>query len=377
MVTAGAGLAAGRRGFAVAAGLAADRLLGEPPAHWHPVAAYGRAMSRVERRWYTDERGRGIVYAIAGIALPVAATAAGAALIGRSRSKSGFYQVLPVTVATYITVAGKALGAAADDVARPLGDQDLPAARASLPALVGRDPAGLESAEIARAVVESVGENTVDAIVAPAFWAAIAGGPAAIGYRAINTLDAMVGHRSPRYARFGWASARADDVAGWLPARLTAVLVAAVRPLQAHRVWNAVRTQAPAHPSPNAGVAEAAFAAALGLRLGGTNRYGHRVEHRPPVGTGRPAEPRDIRRAQALSRDVTVALAVLCLAIGWIVGWRPASGGLGVAWRPASGGLGVAWRPASGGLGAAGPPGPVGGEGRAAPTSLPSSGRSA
>jgi adenosylcobinamide-phosphate synthase len=157
--------------------------------------------------------------------------------------------------------------------------------------------------------VESVAENTVDAVVAPALWAAALGAPGALGYRAVNTLDAMVGHRSDRYLRYGWASARLDDLAGWVPARVTAALVAAVRPPRAGAVWTAVRTQAPAHPSPNSGVAEAAFAAALGLRLGGENRYGDRVELRPPLGTGRPAERGDIARAVGLSRDVTLALA--------------------------------------------------------------------
>jgi adenosylcobinamide-phosphate synthase len=128
----------------------------------------------------------------------------------------------------------------------------------------------------------------------------------------------MVGHRSPRHRNYGWASARLDDVAGWLPARATAALVAAVRPASATAVWTAVRTQAPAHPSPNSGVAEAAFAAALGLRLGGQNRYGSggtaddtRVELRPPLGTGRPPEPADIARSVDLSRDISLALAGL------------------------------------------------------------------
>jgi adenosylcobinamide-phosphate synthase len=154
-----------------------------------------------------------------------------------------------------------------------------------------------------------VAENTVDAVVAPALWA-LAGGPAAaLGYRAVNTLDAMVGHLSPRYRSYGWASARADDLAGWLPARATAALVAAVRPAAAAGVWRAVRDDAPGHPSPNSGVAEAAFAAALGLRLGGSNRYGGRVEVRAPLGSGRPAAPGDIRRAVRLSGDVGLALA--------------------------------------------------------------------
>ena len=153
-------------------------------------------------------------------------------------------------------------------------------------------------------------------MVAPALWGGVGGAPGVVGFRAVNTLDAMVGHRSPRYERFGWASARLDDVAGWLPARATAALVVAVRPAAAGAVWRAVREQAPAHPSPNAGVAEAAFAAALGLRLGDVNRYGDRVELRPPLGDGRPPEPADIARAVALSRDVTLALVAALLLWG-------------------------------------------------------------
>ena len=167
-------------------------------------------------------------------------------------------------LSTGLAVAGRCLGESALTVGRALDRGDLGAARAALPALVGRDPAGLDEDEMARAVVESVAENTVNAVVAPAFWAAICGAPGALGYRAVNTMDAMVGHRSARYRAYGWASARLDDAANYLPARLTAALVAAVRPGSAAEIWRAVRNQAPAHPSPNAGVAEAAFAAALG-----------------------------------------------------------------------------------------------------------------
>jgi adenosylcobinamide-phosphate synthase len=181
---------------------------------------------------------------------------------------------------------------------------------------VGRDPAGMDENEMARAVVESVAENTVDAVVAPAFWAAIGGAAGALGYRAVNTMDAMVGHRSARYLSYGWASARLDDAAGYLPARLTAALVAGVRPGRAAAIWRAVRSQAPGHPSPNAGVAEAAFAAALGLRLGGCNRYGERVEHRPWLGQGRPAARSDIWPAVRLSDDVNWLLTAILAAAG-------------------------------------------------------------
>jgi adenosylcobinamide-phosphate synthase len=127
-------------------------------------------------------------------------------------------------------------------------------------------------------------------------------------------MDAMVGHRTARHERFGWASARLDDVANWVPARLTALLVMMARPASAAAVWRAVRRDARAHPSPNSGVAEAAFAAALGIRLGGVNRYGDRVERRPPLGVGRPPEPGDIAAAVHLADEVQRQLAAVLLA---------------------------------------------------------------
>ncbi len=157
--------------------------------------------------------------------------------------------------------------------------------------------------------MESLAENIVDAVVAPALWAAVAGAPGAAAYRAVNTMDAMVGHRSERYRRFGTAAARLDDAANWLPARATAAAVAAVRPHRARAVWTAVRHDAPAHPSPNAGVAEAAVAAALGVEVGGPLRYGDRVEDRPRLGRGRRPEPADVPAALRLVDDVERLLA--------------------------------------------------------------------
>src|SRR5215471_1564981 len=285
---------------AAALGLLLDRALGEPPAALHPVAWFGRAMLLAERAGYRDSRAAGARHAALGV---LAGVGAGACLNS-------------AVLGTWLAAAGRCLGESALTVARALDRGDLPAARAALPALVGRDPAGLDEGELARAVVESVAENTVDALVAPAFWAAICGAPGAFGYRAVNTLDAMVGHRSTRYHAYGWASARLDDVAGYLPARLTAALVAGVRPRRAAAVWRAVRGQAPAHPSPNAGVAEAAFAAALGLRLGGCNRYGDRVERRPWLGQGHPAAGPDIEAAVRLSSDVSWLLTAILAAAG-------------------------------------------------------------
>ena len=178
-------------------------------------------------------------------------------------------------------------------------------------------------------MVESVAENASDAIVAPLIWGA-AGGPAGLSaYRAVNTLDAMVGHRTPRLARFGWAAARADDVANWVPARLTALLTAACAPAAGGRpavTWRTAVRYGGQHPSPNAGWCEAAFAGALGVRLGGTNLYEGRTEHRPELGDGRACEPADIARAVRLCRAVTAASTVSCaglaLAAGQLSGRR-------------------------------------------------------
>ena len=277
-----------------------DLAVGEPPdALPHPVAVFGSFMLGVERRLYRDSRAAGLVHTTVGVTV--------GALAGIAAHSTA--------AATYVAVAGRLLHRTALDLAAALDAGDLDRARAQLPALAGRDATDLGEPEIVRAVVESVAENTVDAVVAPALWAAVLGGAGALGYRAVNTLDSMVGHRSDRYCRYGWASARLDDAANWVPARATAALVAAVRPHHAADVWRTVRGDAPAHPSPNAGVAEAAFAAALGLRLGGVNRYGDRVEHRAPLGRGRPPDRHDIHHAVRLSRDVSLALAVALPAI--------------------------------------------------------------
>jgi len=283
---------------AVALGLLADLALGDPPSSWHPVAWFGAAMSAVEQRAYRDSAVAGAVYAVTGLTIARMAAAA-----------------CPSTFAgTTVCSAGRGLMRSAHDIERRLAVGDLPAARALLPALAGRDPSHLDESGVARAVVESVAENTVDAIVAPAWWASVGGTRAVFAHRALNTMDAMVGHRSPRYLRFGCPAARLDDVAAWIPARLTALLVAAVRPAAASRIVDAVRRQAPAHPSPNAGVAEAAYAAALGVHLGGTNVYEGVVDERPILGAGPAPAVRDIRRATALCRDVTLALVALLAA---------------------------------------------------------------
>jgi adenosylcobinamide-phosphate synthase len=296
----------------LALGALADVVLGDP-RRGHPVAGFGTAAAALERWAWRDSRAAGAGYAVA---LTGAALAGGWAVDRLTRGRP-LARTAATAVATWTVLGGTSLGRAATTLQASLEDGDLPAARAALPALAGRDPRDLDAAELARATVESVAENTSDAAVAPLVWGAVAGVPGLLGYRAVNTLDAMVGYRSPRHLRFGWAAARADDVANWLPARLTAALTVACAPLVggspagALRAW---RRDGGAHPSPNAGRCEASLAGALDLRLGGRNVYGGRVEVRPELGSGRAPAAADIGRAVALSRAVWLAAAAAAVA---------------------------------------------------------------
>ena len=299
---------------AVGLGLTLDRLVGEPSFGPHPVGVLGSWLAAAERRWYGDRVARGAVFAASSTGV--------AALFGYRITRIA--PLFGLATLTWLASAGRMLAEAGNDIGAALAAADLDLARQRLPNLVGRDPAQLNEAEIVRAVVESLAENTVDAVVAPAFWALLAGGAGVVAHRTVNTLDAMVGHRSLRYERFGKASARLDDVMAWLPARLTALILAALQPGRAGAVWKSVRTQAPAHPSPNSGVAEAAAAAVLGVTLGGTNRYGNRVETRPALGSGPAPERGHIAEAVELVGRVERAVALCCgvAAVLAIVGSR-------------------------------------------------------
>ncbi|WP_309051089.1 cobalamin biosynthesis protein [Streptomyces sp.] len=299
--------AAGVFAYGAAAGLAADLLLGDP-RRGHPVAAFGRAAAAVERRLHRDHRGWGALHTAVCAGSAVALGAAAARSVRRSRAASTALTAASV----WAVVGGTTLGREARAIGGALAAGDLETARERLPHLCGRDPQSLDGPAMARAVVESVAENTSDAVVGALVWGAVAGVPGLLGFRAVNTLDAMVGHKSPRHRRYGWASARLDDLAGWPGARLTAALatVAGGDPRGAVRAW---RADAGKHPSPNAGPVEAAFAGALGVRLGGTLSYGGRVEHRPVLnGEGRPVEVADIDRAVRLSRRVTWLTLAAC-----------------------------------------------------------------
>lgn len=324
---------------ALLTGWLADEAAGDP-RRLHPVAWHGRLATSLERRlrvdghrhgWRGDRRRAGLAYAVVLVALPAVAAglaqrglrSAGPTPRGGPASRAAFALL---ALATWFALGGRSLRREATAVAAAVADGRVDAARARLPALCGRDPAALDEQGLCRAAIESVAENTADAVVAPLLAGAAAGLPGVVAYRCANTLDAMVGYRTPGYERFGWAAARLDDGLGWLPARVTAALVVlaapavAGAPREALAIW---RRDGRRHPSPNAGVCEAAVAGALGTRLGGENHYGEVAETRGPQGDGPPPTPQDVRAAVVLSRVVGLAAAMLAAAAATSLGrWR-------------------------------------------------------
>ncbi|MCW4355341.1 cobalamin biosynthesis protein [Hoyosella sp. YIM 151337] len=299
------------RAAGIALGYTADRLLGDP-REYHPVAGFGRCAAALERAIYRDRRAAGIVYTtvLAGGALGAAV------LLDRRVSAAALPRAVLLGAATWAALGGTSLTRVGHRMADRLESGDVLGARDVLPSLCGRDAELLDSDGLARAAVESVAENTSDAAIGPLVYALVLGTPGVVMYRAVNTLDAIVGYKSPRYLRFGWASARLDDLLNLLPARVSAAATVAAAPLiggdrvATLTVW---RRDAAAHPSPNAGVAEASMAGALGVRLGGLTEYRHGPEQRPVLGSGPQPSVADLRRAVRLSgrvQDLVAAAAV-------------------------------------------------------------------
>ncbi|PQD98090.1 cobalamin biosynthesis protein [Mycobacterium sp. EPG1] len=309
------------RGLGIAAGIAADTVFGDP-RRGHPVALFGSAAAALERRDYADTRGAGLRHTAA---LLVAVGAAGAVAQRAGRRGGAVGEAAVVAAATFVAAGGTTLCRTGEQMAALLRAGDVDGARRLLPSLCGRDPSVLDASGLTRAALESIAENTSDAQIGPLVWAAVGGTPGVLVYRGANTLDAMIGSKSSRYARFGWAAARFDDLLNLVPARLTGLLVVACAPIVGGSpagAWRAWRRDAAAHPSPNAGVAEASFAGALGVRLGGPTRYAHELEIRPTLGDGRVPDVDDLARAVRLSRAVQFAAAALAVSCACRTGRR-------------------------------------------------------
>ena len=309
--------------------LAADAVMGDPPALYrrvpHPVALLGAWIAKLDARFNDDAVSDAMRLARGGavtLGVILAAAGAGALLHGLASMAPAGEVVEAVAASTLIAYRG--LRDHVREVARGLGS-GIAEARAAVSHIVGRDPERLDPPAVARAALESLAENFSDGVVAPLFWYVLLGLPGLLGYKALNTLDSMIGHRDPRHLRFGRVAARADDLVNWIPARLSVALLAgaalAVPGASPGGAVRAVLRDARHHRSVNAGWPEAAMAGALGFAIAGPRHYGGRIVEDAWMGNGRrDLDAGDVHAALRLYA-VAAALLAAALAVGWAVGW--------------------------------------------------------
>ncbi|WP_339823718.1 adenosylcobinamide-phosphate synthase CbiB [Paenibacillus sp. FSL R7-0163] len=302
-----------------------DRIVGDPRYLPHPVIGMGKAITALERAirrlWSRPQSLRR-----AGVLLPLCVAGGAWALTAILLWLLSYISPWLVWIAEVwlisTTIASKGLKDAGMAVYVELQKGDLPAARKALGMIVGRDTTSLDAPEIVRGTVETVAENIVDAIISPLFYALIGGAPLAMAYRAVNTLDSMVGYKNDKYRDLGWASARLDDVANFIPARITALLLAlcaGMLRLDWRSCLQMVKRDAHLHPSPNSGYPESAVAGALGIRLGGENVYHGVASFRAYMGDPvRTMEPNDIIQTSRMMMLCSSIFVGLCAVAAWI-----------------------------------------------------------
>lgn len=310
----------------IAGAMALDAVTGDPRSLYarvpHPVTLMARSLVALETRLNRPEDADSRRRTLGVVSLVVYVGGWTALGVGLARLLDGPMGTLLLIALASTLLAGRDLLDQVGAVAEAMdGPEDLTATRAAVGRIVGRETASLDRPAVARAAIESLAENLSDGFVAPVFWFAVAGLPGLVAYKAINTADSLIGHRNARYQAFGWAAARLDDLANWVPARLTAALLAlaATREGRAGEAWSTARRDARRHLSPNAGWPEAAMAGALGIRLGGPRRYGAERVDGAWFGSGREdADTSDLSRALQLARRVWVALIATALTVALI-----------------------------------------------------------
>ena len=305
-----------------------DAIVGDPRWLPHPVRGMGHAIM------WCDEHVRGMCRSpgalrAAGLTLAVGLSLfvylLGGLAIDTAESMSGWFgSVVSIGLAS-TTLAGRDLWDHMQAVSRQLEQGHLPGARHAVGMIVGRDTERLSEVEVVRATIETAAESTADGVIAPLFYLAIGGAPLALAYKAVNTLDSMIGHRDERHIEFGWASARLDDLANWIPARLTAVLLLIATGLVTRNPdrtltgWRVLCRDGGKHPSPNSGRPEAAMAGSLGVQLGGINYYDGVPQERPVIGIGgRQLVPQDIRPAARIMVVTCLLGVILTTGILWL-----------------------------------------------------------
>lgn len=285
----------------------------------HPVTWIGRLISQLDVRLNRSGAARGhriLAGAVAG--LFVVAVCAGVALLLQVMLPDGLLGVLLGAVLAWPLLAARSLHDHVADVRQPLAAGNIERARTAVSMIVGRDPASLDEAGIARSAIESLAENTSDGVMAPLFWGVLFGLPGIAAYKAVNTLDSMIGYRNEKYEAYGKLAARLDDLVNWIPARLTGLCFVAVSPDRQY-AWQIMRRDAGLHRSPNAGWPEAAMAAGLNCRLSGPRSYGDRLEQHPWVNDGAPdPDSATITEAMAMLRRCLAVVAGLLVVVAML-----------------------------------------------------------
>lgn len=299
-----------------------DLLFGDPPRFPHPVILFGNMIRFFDKRWnkgrFLKLKGTAMVAILIIVILSVTLI-----LMLFTYSLNPYFGLIIEAVLIWTTIAQKGLHQAASEVEHPLKNKKIINAREKLSYIVGRDTDNLSEKEIVRGTVETVAENTTDAITAPMFWAAIGGAPLAIVYRLINTCDSMVGYKNEKYAQFGWASARLDDIVNYIPARITGFIMIISSPskeIPMKKAWSVLQRDASKHPSPNSGWGEAAVAAILGVRLGGINYYEGEPSYRTEMGDAiYDLDTGHISKTVTIMKRTSFVFLILMIAGGFII----------------------------------------------------------
>ena len=315
--------------FIVVAALALDAFIGDPDWLWrrlpHPVVLIGCFIGFLERTlnresWSPSQRKA----AGAGVVILLVAASGLIGFLVEAALRQTLYANVALGLIASVLIAQRSLYQHVARVRSAFAESGLVEARAEVSKIVGRDPDQLDEAGVSRAAIESCAENFSDGVVAPVFWLALLGPPGLIAYKAINTADSMIGHRSSRYESFGWAAARLDDLVNLIPARLSGILLAVVAPVANGTIATSIMVMtrdASKHRSPNAGWPESAMAAALGLALAGPRRYGERIIEDPFLNNEarKDAEPDDIGRALNLYVAACLLQAAAYAALALVV----------------------------------------------------------
>jgi len=303
--------------------LAIDALIGWPDALYrkigHPVTWLGKLISHMDKslnrmEWHPPTRRlMGLLTAAFIILICIVS-----GQIIQNAVGQGILGFLISVLLAWPLLASRSLYSHVKDVAQPLELMDLRSAREAVSMIVGRDPKQLDTAGVGRAAIESLAENTSDGVVAPIFWGLIFGLPGILAYKAINTMDSMIGYKTPKHLDFGWAAARIDDLANWVPARLTGLIIAMMSGTP-NTAFQTIRRDAGKHRSPNAGWPESAMAAALGVRLSGPRSYHDKQTNDPWLyAEGRDVEGSDVTRALAVFKRSMFCLAGLLAIVALI-----------------------------------------------------------